>query len=172
MTRERTGRKADWVDYVARWMIASEIRPGILGPRLVMCVSAALFVISVTGIIMVSQGQSAGDELIWGAIATDQVLRYLAWREQPGSVLYEPLDERELAVALKAFAIGGWLVCLLVGFWALALGSFAYDRLWYPGSESEWLSVAGFLGGILSQITTFISGFLTPPYAAELREEA
>jgi hypothetical protein len=136
-----------------------------------MGVSAALFAMSVIGIIMVSQGQSAGDELIWGAVSADLVLRYLAWREQPGSVLYEPLDERELAMALKAFAIGGWLVCLLAVFWALALGSFAYNQLWYPQSESEWLSVAGFLAGILSQITTFISGVLTPPYASELREE-
>ena len=49
--KEKTGRRADWVDYVARWMIASEVRPGILGPRLVMGVSAILFAMSVTGII-------------------------------------------------------------------------------------------------------------------------
>ncbi|KPQ20377.1 MAG: hypothetical protein HLUCCX21_07880 [Porphyrobacter sp. HL-46] len=136
-----------------------------------MGVSAILFAMSVTGIIMVSQGHTAGEELIWGAVGSELVLRYFAWREQPGSVLYDPLDERELAMALKAFAIGGWLVCLLVGFWALGLGSFADDGMWSPKSESEWLSVAGFLGGILSQITTFVSGVLTPPYASELREE-
>ncbi|RNJ61556.1 MAG: hypothetical protein EDM03_15785 [Porphyrobacter sp. IPPAS B-1204] len=136
-----------------------------------MGVSAILFAVSVTGMIMVSQGQAAGMELIWGTVGFELFLRYLAWREQPGSDLYAALDERELAMALKAFAISGWLVCLLVGLYALALGSFADDIMWQPQSEWEWLAVAGFMAGILSQITTFISGVLTPPYAAELRNE-
>ena len=171
MTGEETGRKSDWVDYVARWMIASEIRPGILGPRLVMGVSAILFAASVTGIILVSQGQAGGEELIWGAVGSDLFLRYLAWRDQSGPDLYRPLDEREVAMALKAFAISGWLVNLMVGLYALALGNFANDGMWRPQSEWEWMAVAGFMTGTLSQITTFISGVLTPPRASQSRNE-
>ena len=72
---------------------------------------------------MVSQGHycGRGAHLGRGRLRACSALLCLA-RTAGDQSFYDPLDERELAMALKAFAIGGWLVCLLVGFWALGLG--------------------------------------------------
>ena len=79
---------------------------------------------------------------------------------------------REQAIAWKSMAIGGMAATCLVGLWALFLGPFADDGLWYPQTSTHWQTTGFFILGLASQITNIATALLTPAYAADFDIDA
>ncbi|MCL9999905.1 MAG: hypothetical protein NBV68_11030 [Erythrobacter sp.] len=68
-------------------------------------------------------------------------------------------------------AISGWIVITLVSFWAVLVGQFAHNGLWYPRHAKEWPALGIFIAMLSAQISCIASAWMTPTYAAELLDD-
>ncbi|WP_324073938.1 MAG: hypothetical protein RSE14_11895 [Erythrobacter sp.] len=119
------------------------------------------------GLVLTVQGQN-GFWLVFVAMVAAGSYSGVLEYQQRGMA---PRDEREWAVFWKAMAIGAFVSCVLVGLWAMLLGSFADQGMWYPDRSEEWQAAGVFILGLMVQITNIAKAWMTPAYAAALGEE-
>lgn len=138
-----------------------------IAPRMSIFANLVFLATGIVGLVICAQGQF-GPGLVFGAMFFSSTHTVIVEYAKRGDA---PLDERERAIAWKSMAIGAFVPCVLVGMWALLLGNFADNGLWYPDQSSEWQALAFFILGLMSQITNIATAWLTPSYAAELLDE-
>ena len=126
-----------------------------------------LMAASIAGLILTAQGQS-GRWLVFVAMISASTYSGLIEYQQRGKA---PRDEREWAIFWKALAIGAFVPCFLAGFWAMLLGPFADQGMWYPDRSEEWEAAGLFIIGLMIQITSIAKAWMTPAYVAELLDD-
>lgn len=118
---------------------------------------------SIAGLVLTARGQS-GLWLVFIAMSSSGAYSGVLEHQQRGKA---PRDEREWAIFWKASAIGAFVPCVLAGFWAMLLGSFADQGMWYPDRAEEWESAGLFILGLMVQISNVAKAWMTPAYATE-----
>lgn len=118
---------------------------------------------SIAGLVLTARGQS-GLWLVLLAMASSGAYSGVIEYQQRGKA---PRDEREWAIFWKAWAIGAFLPCGLAGFWAMLLGSFADQGMWYPSRAEEWEAAGLFILGLMVQISNVAKAWMTPAYATQ-----
>ena len=126
-----------------------------------------LMAASIAGLVLTAQGQS-GRWLVFVAMISASAYSGIIEYQQRGKA---PRDEREWAIFWKALAIGAFVPCFLAGFWAMLLGPFADQGMWYPDRSEEWEAAGLFIIGLMIQITSIAKAWMTPAYAAELLDD-
>jgi hypothetical protein len=101
----------------------------ITAPYVIIAANLILMLVSLAGIIRTAQGQAGGHDLI--VIALNGTIFYSAAVEYIERGNRTP-DERQSAIRGKSLAIAGWIVISLVMIWAVLLGQFAKNGLWFP----------------------------------------
>lgn len=119
------------------------------------------------GLVLAAQGED-GPWLVLIAMISASAYSGVIEYHQRGKA---PRDEREWAIFWKALAIGAFVPCLLAGFWAMLLGRFADQGMWYPDRSEEWEAAGLFILGLMIQITNIAKAWMTPAYATELLDD-
>lgn len=164
---------ADWknrvvtgMDSVAMAVTGQDAATGIA--RRVMIFGNLVFMAaSIGGLVLTAQGQN-GRWLVFVAMISSSAYSGIIEYQQRGKARR---DEREWAIFWKALAIGAFVPCLLAGFWAMLLGRFADQGMWYPDRSEEWEAAGLFILGLMIQITNIVKAWMTPAYAAELLDD-
>lgn len=103
--------------------------------------------------------------LFYGAYLVAAFLRIFGPRFVPTA--HHPLDEREMAVKARAYALSG---VLLVGFAMLGCSYMAAAgvlKLWQPGSPNDWISLAFGLQATAMLLPTLIASWMEPRQVPE-----
>lgn len=151
---------------VRHWL---RVNVWLLAPRVVMTLSLILMVMSVTGMIRVTQGEDAADLLFNAFMLSFGLSMAVAYRQR--GTLDRRGDERETAIADKAAAAGGTVVSLLAIIWTFLLGSFGDSGIWQPDEPYEWDAISSFALGLFFHAANFAAAWSTPAYAAEMLDE-
>lgn len=136
-----------------------------------------VFVIAalIAGYYLMAQAAGAGDRLFWigwltfyGAFLTAAFLRLFGPRFMATAL--RPLDERELMVKLRAYAISG---VVFAGFAMLACFYMAAAdpmKLWRPHLPYEWINLGFGVQAAGTLLPTLIASWVEPRPAAEQEE--
>ncbi len=154
------------MDRIAMAVTGQNAETGI-NPRLSIIANLIFMATGIAGLVITAQGHF-GPGLAFAAMIASSTHTVIIEYAKRGDA---PLDERERVIAWKSMAIGAFVPCAIVGMWALLLGNFADNGLWYPDQSSEWQVLAFFILGLMTQITNIATAWLTPSYAAELLDE-
>ncbi|ASR53767.1 hypothetical protein [Blastomonas fulva] len=154
------------MDRVALAVTGQDAATGI-ARRLAIFGNLVFMAASIVGLILTVQGQS-GRWLVFVAMISSSAYSGAVEYQQRGKA---PRDERERAVFWKALGIGAFVPCVLAGLWAVLLGHFADQGMWYPDRSQEWEAAGLFILGLMIQITNIAKAWLTPAYAAELLDD-
>jgi len=102
------------------------------------------------------RGFLIGFPLFYGALVAAPFLRIL------GPTAPRPLDERELIVKARAYAISGAVLASFAMFGCFYMASAGVPWLWHPSAALDWLNLGfGFqAGGML--LPTWIASWLQP----------
>lgn len=103
--------------------------------------------------------------LFYGAYLTAAFLRVFGPRFI--STALQPLDEREMAVKMRAYALSG---ILLVGFAMLGcfyLAGAGLLRLWQPHTPNDWVSLGFGLQATAMLLPTLIASWIEPRPASD-----
>lgn len=154
------------MDRLAMMVTGPNAEAGI-NPRIAIFANLVFMAVSIAGLVMTAKGQN-GFWLVFAGMIASGNYSGIAEYQQRGRA---PRDERDWAVFWKAMAIGAFVPCMLVGFWAMLLGSFADQGMWYPDRSEEWQAAGLFVLGLMTQITNIAKAWMTPAYAAALLDE-
>ena len=136
-------------------------------PRLSIFANLVFMAMSLVGLVITARG-GFGPGLVFAAMLLSSTHTIIVEQQKRGSAR---LDEREWGIFWKAMAIGAFVPCVLVAVWALLLGNFADQGMWYPDRSEEWQATAFFVLGLMGQIANIAQAWMTPAYAAELLDD-
>jgi hypothetical protein len=156
------------LDHAVSRLVGRPIRTGFTAPHVIIAANLTLLLISLLGFHRVTQGDGSGHVIVTLAMnGTVFYSVFVQYRERGNRTP----DERENAIRWKSYAIAGWIVTSLVMVWAVLVGQFADNGLWYPTQAKQWPSLGLFIGALTVQISSIVSAWMTPTYAAELLDD-
>ena len=150
---------AAWLDRVANRITGPGAHTGT-GPRMGLIANLGFLAMGVAGMALVVRGDF-GPGLLFAAMFGSTTHTVIVEYRKRGNA---PLDEREQGVFWKSMAIGGMGTACFVALWALFLGPFADDGMWYPRTSTHWQAAGFFILGLTSQITNIAAACMTPAY--------
>lgn len=157
---------AERLDRLAIAGIGTNAQNGV-SPRLSILANLTFLAAGIAGLVLCAQGD-LGPGLVFAAMFAASTHTMIVEQRKRGNA---PLDERERAIFWKATAIGAFVPCVLVAGWAMLLGNFADQGMWYPDRTAEWRASGFFILGMMSQIANIANAWMTPSYAADLLDD-
>jgi hypothetical protein len=161
-------QKMDRLVYAARLdrLLFMKVQPRIFrwAPLFVLAALVAGFVLMARTASPVDRGFWIGWLLFYGAFLTAAFLRVL------GPTAPRPLDERELMVKARAYAISGVVLAsfAMLGCFYMASADVVPGLFWHPHAPVDWFNLGfGFqAAGML--LPTWVASWLQPPLTANL----
>lgn len=149
-------------------MTGRPVRTGFTAPYVIIVANLALILVTIVGFSRVTQGDGSGHYVLTLVLNATVLYSVAVQYRERGNRAH---DERENAIRWKSLAIAGWIVISLVMIWAVLVGQFAHNGLWYPTHPGQWPSLGFFIGALTGQISAIASAWMTPSYAAALDDE-
>lgn len=98
--------------------------------------------------------------LFYGAYLTAAFLRVFGPRFIPTAL--HPLDEREMAVKMRAYALSGSLLVSLAMLGCFYLAFAAVLRLWQPRNPNDWVSLGLGMQAVAMLLPVLIASWIEP----------
>ena len=103
--------------------------------------------------------------LFYGAYLAAAFLRIFGPRFVPTA--RQPLDEREMALKMRAYALSGILLTGSAMLGCFYLGAAEVLRLWHPRVPNDWIALGFGVQAVAILLPTWIASWLQPRPAAE-----
>jgi len=107
----------------------------------------------------------AGWLLFYGAYMGAAFLRVFGPRMIPSA--RHPLDEREMAVKMRAYALSGILLTGIAMLFCFYMGAADILRLWHPSLPFDWINLGFGVQAVAMLLPTWVASWLQPRPAAD-----
>lgn len=139
-----------------------QIRPRTLRwtPLFVLAVLIAGYVLMAKNVDRIDRAFFLGWLLFYGACVAAAFLRIYGPRFLPSTL--HPLDEREMTVKMRAYALSGILLTGVTMFGCFYLAGADTVGLWHPHSPNDWIALGFGLQAAAMLLPTMIASWAEP----------